>query len=103
MRSFSDVWEVESREHTFLVHGTFNPGEKAITSGPADNWYPGSPECVEIDKVEMVLVRAGHKKPYQKKREIECRPIPTAEEQKAYDKLLSDLEDAVLEGMNQED
>ena len=69
-KTFSDVWEVEAREHTFLVTGTYNPGEPAITSGPADNWYPGSPECVEIDKVCMVLIRAGHKLTLFKEDEI---------------------------------
>jgi hypothetical protein len=51
----SQTWEVEIDEHNFLVTGTYNPGEPRVTSGPSDRWYPGSPECVEIDKVELML------------------------------------------------
>ena len=98
--TFSDVWEVEVREHTFLVAGTYNPGEPVITSGPADNWYPGSPECVEIEKVCMILVRAGHKKPYERKRAISEPAKPTPEQTKAWDSFMEELETEFLESMN---
>ena len=37
------AYEVELRGHSFLVTGTYNPGEPRVTSGPAERWYPGSP------------------------------------------------------------
>ena len=91
----SQTWEVEIDEHNFLVTGTYNPGEPRVTYGPADRWYPGSPECVEIEKVE--LVRGKMKRELNKAIcPLPCGPGCPCN---VWDALLEQLEEKILESM----
>ena len=89
------AYEVELRGHSFLVTGTYYPGEPRVTSGPAERWYPGSPECVEIEKVELVRGK--------RKRELKETGFPNEFEKTAWDSLLEELEEKILESMQEGD
>ena len=95
----SNTYEVELRGHSFLVTGAYNPGEPRVTSGPAERWYPGSPECVEIEKVE--LVRGN------RQRELHglycCPGGGDCERSMALDAFLEELEEKILESMQEGD
>lgn len=40
--------ELECPECGRMVKVEYDPGEKPITSGPPDRWYPGYPEIAEV-------------------------------------------------------
>lgn len=46
-------------EVSIYIEGDYSPGERAITSGPADNWHPGAPEEMEIVCCEIMIPLYG--------------------------------------------
>ena len=104
----SNTYEVELRGHSFLVTGAYNPGEPRVTSGPAERWYPDSPECVEIEKVE--LVRGNRQRelhgPIKAAEGCDFYCCPgggDCERCMALDALLEELEEKILESMQEGD
>lgn len=51
--------ENEEEEICLYIEADYHPKEPAITSGPPDRWDPGTPEEMEITKVELKVPLFG--------------------------------------------
>jgi hypothetical protein len=95
-KGFSDIWEIGIGEHVLIVHGSYSPGCPSHWSD-WDGGYPAEPDCIEIEKVYLARWDSKNKKIGKKSREIH-----EGKDTEAWDKLLSNLEERILESISEE-
>lgn len=61
MTSTLYVQSALGNERILEVEYDVDPGEKSVTSGPSDGWYPGSAPSINIEKVWLCHPRKNGK------------------------------------------